>query len=73
MLNDFFFKFTRRSKKPLQPIVKIHIGSDVVGTASPLPVLSAYSCGDADGNCIIVYGSLVRPGFEKMVSFIKPR
>ncbi|EFX89777.1 hypothetical protein DAPPUDRAFT_303119 [Daphnia pulex] len=66
ILHIFEHHLNGRSKKPLQPVVKIHIGSDVVGTASPLPVLSAYSCGDADGNCIIVYGSLVRPGFEKM-------
>ena len=50
-------------------MVKIHIGSESVGTARPLPILSAYTCGDADGNCVVVYGSFVRPGFEKMVGF----
>ncbi|KZS04377.1 WD repeat-containing protein 43 [Daphnia magna] len=66
ILHVFEHHLNGRSKKPLQPIVKIHIGSDVAGTARPLPVVSAYACGDADGNCVIVYGSLVRPGFEKM-------
>ena len=63
---DFAFYF-RRSLKPLQPKVKLHIGSDGVGAAKPLPVLAAYPFGDSDGNCLFAYGSLVKPGFEKMV------
>lgn len=58
----------RRTKKPLQPKVKIHIGSDAAGAARPLPVLGAYAFGDTEGSCLVVYGSLVKPGFEKMVS-----
>lgn len=60
----------RRSKKPLQPLVNIHIGSDAVGNAKPLPILSVYICSYTSGNCVIAYGSFVRPGFEKMVSFM---
>ena len=66
---EFTHTFFARQKKTLvQPRVTIHIGSATAGVARPLPILSAYPCGDVDGNCIIVYGSLVRPGFEKMVS-----
>ena len=62
------FKFDcRRSLKPLQPKVKLHIGSDCVGAARPLPVLAAFPFGDSDGNCLFAYGSLMKPGFEKMV------
>jgi hypothetical protein len=49
--------------------VKIQIGSDLVGTTKTLPILAAYPFGDKDGNCLMVYGSLVKPGFEKMVFF----
>jgi hypothetical protein len=59
----------RRTKAPLQPKVKIQIGSDLVGTTKTLPILAAYPFGDKDGNCLMVYGSLVKPGFEKMVFF----
>ena len=47
--------------------MKIHIGSDAVGAARPLPVLAGYPFGDVEGSVLVVYGSIVKPGFEKMV------
>jgi len=53
-------------KKPLLPKMTLHIASDAPGVAKSLPLLAAYPYGDVDGQCLIVYGSLVCPGFEKV-------
>ena len=67
LLHVFEHHLNGRTKKPLAPKVTIHIGSDAAGAAKPLPILAAHPFGDVEGNCLIVYGSLIRPGFEKMV------
>jgi len=66
ILHIFEHQLNGRCAKPLQPKVKLHIGSDCVGAAKPLPVLAAFPFNDSDGHCLFAYGSLVKPGFEKM-------
>jgi len=68
ILHVFEHHLNGRSLKPLQPKLKLHIGSDCVGAAKPLPVLAAYPFADSDGHCLFAYGSLLKPGFEKMVT-----
>lgn len=68
LFHDLFIYFSWL-KKPLDPKVKVHIGCDSVGSAKPLPILAAFTCGDVDGNCVIVYGSLIKPAVEKIVSY----
>ena len=56
-----------RCPKPLLPKVTVHIASDTPGVARTLPILAAYPLGDAEAHCLLVYGSLIRPGFEEIV------
>lgn len=44
----------------------VHVASDAPGVARPLAVLAAYPFADADRHCLMVYGSLLRPAFEKV-------
>ena len=69
MIDDVTSVFaTRRCKEPLKPRRSLEITSSHKATTS-LPILAAYVTAADDRQISVVYGNLIKPAVETMVSF----